>query len=139
MFKKIHRPSPALAISLAAMAVAIGGTAIMAQAGGGGAADTGKIVGYAQVKADGDVRGKRSLNVRDRNVTVEPGSVYCFRNLPFTFKGMQATIDYDSSDTTEPHVQAAHRDPGGCGGDGEVATSDGGGPAPEPFFVVFYR
>lgn len=141
MFKRIPRPSPALAISIAAMAVAIGGTAIMAQAGGGGGrgGDTGKIVGYAQVKADGDVRGKRSLNVRDRNVTVEAGSVYCFRNLPFTFKGMQATIDYDLSDTAEPHIQAAHRDPGGCGGDGEVTTANTEGPAPEPFFVVFYR
>jgi hypothetical protein len=121
------------------MAVAIGGTAIVAQAGGGGGSDTGKIVGYAQVKADGDVQAKRSLNVKNSNVSLETGPVYCFRNLSFKFKGLQATVDYDSSDTALPHIQAARKGPGGCGGDGEVATADALGPAPEPFFVVFYK
>jgi hypothetical protein len=137
VLKTIPKPSPALAISIAAMAVAIGGTTIFAQAGGGN--DTGKIVGYAQVKADGDVRAKRSLNVNNSNVTVETGSVYCFRNLSFSFKGLQATVDYDSSNTEQPHVQGAVKGPGGCGGDGEVTTADALGPAPEPFFVVFYK
>ena len=60
----------------------------------GGRPDTGKIVGYAKVKADGSVVNNKSLNVRASNVTLEATSAFCFRNLPFRFKGAQVSIDY---------------------------------------------
>lgn len=134
-----RRPSPAMAMSMAAMAVAIGGTAIVAQAGGGGS-DTGKIVGYAYVNDSGDVTSSLSLNVRNSNVGVE-SDVFCFKNLPFRFKGLQAAIDYRDSSSANSTAQVVKGDYD-CSGTAEAevqtVTSEGA-PEAEPVFVQFYK
>ena len=134
-----RRPSPALAMSMAAMAVAIGGSAIAAQAGGG-ASDTGKIVGYAYVSDTGEVSSKLSLNLRNSNVGVED-NYFCFRHLPFKFKGIQATIDFRDSSSASSTLQALKGD-FGCSGTAEAEiqtiTSAGSNEA-EPVFVQFYK
>ena len=127
-----------MAMATAAMAVAIGGSAINAQ--GGGDSDTGKIVGYAFVNDNGDVSGKLSLNVRNNNVGVEDG-VFCFRNLPFGFKGVQAAIDYRESSSAISTAQVVKGD-FSCSGtaEAEVQTfTSGGSNEAEPVFVQFYK
>lgn len=133
-----RRPSPAMAMSIAAMAVAVGGTAIAAQAGGGGGG-TGKIVGYAYVNDAGDVSGNLSLNVRNGNVGLE-GQVFCFRNLPFKFKGLQAGIDYRASSSASSTTQVLKGEYECDGAEAEVRTvTSAGALEAEPIFVQFYK
>lgn len=128
-----------MAMSMAAMAVAIGGTAIFAQAGDGGSSG-GKIVGYAYVNESGDVTKSLSLNVKSGNVSVESG-VFCFSNLPFKFKGMQAEIDYRDSSSASSTAQVVKGDYS-CSGNAEAEvqtfTNEGVNEA-EPVFVQFYK
>ena len=135
-----RRPSAALALSIAAMAVAIGGTAIVAQGSGSGPAK-GNVVGYAKVDVNGDVSSKGSLNVKNSNVSpADTGGIYCFKGLPFKFRGLQATVDYANSATAFPHTQVARNPGSDCpGGDALVAISDNTNYEPSGFFVVFYK
>lgn len=142
MRRKLRMPSPGLVVGLLALLVAIGGTAIA----GGGGSSTGKIVGYAKVKADGDVVGTKSLNVNDSNVDLDATSAFCFKNLPFNFKGGQATIDYAGAANGDREIaQFAKGNPfGDCGAsnvDAEVATANANDTifAPHPFYVQFYK
>jgi hypothetical protein len=116
----------------------------VALAGRGGARGT--IVGYAQVKADGTVVANRSLNVAQSNVALESTAAYCFRNLPFSFKGAQVTVDYRIANTLSGETEQAEFTRGNpfgdCAGSGvqaEVATSDGLNFEPVSFFIVFYK
>jgi len=114
----------------------------VALAGRGGS--TGKIVGYARIKADGTVVAAKSLNLGQSNVTLENTSAYCFRDLPFAFKGAQVTIDYAAAPAGETEQAEFSRgnpfaDCDGSGVQAEVATSDGLTFQPEPFYIVFYK
>ena len=75
-------------VAVMALFLALGNGVVLA-----GGLQTGKIVGFARVQADGSVVEARSLNVTDANVTLESTSAYCFRNLPFAFKGSPVTIE----------------------------------------------
>jgi hypothetical protein len=115
-------------------------------AGGGGGSKPGKIVGFAKVKANGDVVAGQSKKVRGSNVALENDSAYCFRNLPFKFKGAQVTIDYGADEEgggIGSEASFAKGDPyGDCNPgavDAEVATSDGGSYETRPFYIVFYK
>jgi hypothetical protein len=141
MRRRIKRPSPALLVSFAAMAVAIGGTAVIAQGSGSGP-PKGNVVGYAQVSLNGDVSSKGSLNVKNSNVSPDDtAGIYCFRGLPFKFRGLQATVNYASSSTISPHTQVARKYSGGdCpGADALVAISGNSDYQSSGFFVVFYK
>jgi hypothetical protein len=138
--KRIPRPSAGVVIGLLALCVAIGGTAI---AGGGKKPKTGTIVGYAQVKANGDVRTTKSLNVTNANVDVflDDPSTYCFKNLPFNYKGAQVTMD-DYSVKHPVDIAASFAKSGfrcEAGYNASVLTSGGGGDFPLGFYVVFYK
>ena len=145
MHGKLRMPSPGLVVGLLALIVAIGGSAIA----GGRGSNTGRIVGYAKVKVNGDVVGKRSLNVRDANVfrdSTNPYS-YCFKNLDFTFKGGQVTIDYGGPGSLENGLgHFARGNPygecSGAGVDAQVVTGDDTGVSAstsQPFYVQFYK
>lgn len=134
-----RRPSPAVVMSMVAMVIAIGGSAIAAKGGNGGQ-KTGKIVGYAFVNDNGTVTKNLSLNVRSGNVTVE-NDVFCFRNLPFKFKGLQAEIDYKNSTSATSTTQVV-KGTFSCNSkaQAEVQTFYGDGSNdPEPVFVQFYK
>ena len=126
-------------VAVMALFLALGNGVVHA-AGGSGA---GKIVGFARVKADGTVVAAKSFNVQSSNVTLESSSAYCFRDLPFAFKGAQVTIDYSGSENGLETAQFARGDPfDDCAGDGvqaEVATTDGIDFQPQSFYVVFYK
>jgi hypothetical protein len=108
-------------------------------------------VAYARIAADGDVIESGSRGLSDNNVTVESGSAYCFRGLPFQFKTAQATIDFESSANQTPDIGAsalasvALGDPfDDCAAGGVqlvVATSDAHANdyARSGFFIVFWN
>jgi len=124
---------------MAAMAVAIGGSAIAAQGGGGGS-KTGEIVGYAFVNDNGNVTSNLSLNVGNGNVGVED-DIFCFRNLPFKFKGIQAVIDYRGSTSATSTTQVVKGD-NNCSGTAEaevLTVTSAGSIEAEPVFVQFYK
>ena len=126
--------------AVVAVSLALGNGVVFA---GGGTTSAGKIVGYAKVRADGIVVTAKSLNVESSNVTLESDSAYCFRNLPFKFKGAQVTLDYRDIGEFEGLAQFVLGNPyGDCEGaqvQAEVATSDGVDWRPIGFFVVFYK
>jgi hypothetical protein len=129
-----------MAMATAAMVVAIGGSAIVAHGGGGGG--TGKIVGYAYINDTGDVRGNLSLNVGNKNVDVDvaDGS-FCFKNLPFKFKGLQAAIDYRDSTSATSTAQVVNGNYS-CSGNAEAevtTVTSAGALEVEPIFVQFYK
>lgn len=125
--------------ALLALVLALGNGVVFA----GGGTSNGRIVGYARVRANGTVIGNRSLNVTSSNVTLESTSAFCFRDLPFNFKGAQVTMDYGATGVAPLEASFALGNPwGDCDGadvQAEVATSDGTSFGPEPFFIVFYR
>jgi hypothetical protein len=128
-------------VAVLALFLALGTGAVLA----GRHPTTGKIVGYAKVKANGDVARTKSLHVRNSNVSHPDPGYYCFRNLSFRFKGAQVTIDYagalDGGDSEQAEF-AGRNAFGVCNGSrvkGLVATSDGTTLANEPFFIEFYK
>jgi hypothetical protein len=137
-----RRPSGATVIALIALFVAIGGTAIAVHAHG---TSNGKIVGYARVDADGQVISSQSKNVTNADVDLKETSSYCFKHLPFTFKGAQATIDFGgigiggASEQAEVSKGDPFHECGTTGVGAEVVTSDGDNASPQPFYVVFYK
>ena len=137
-----RRPSSATVIALVALFVALGGTALAVHGHG---TTTGKIVGYARIDADGAVIAKQSKNVTNADVDLRETSAYCFKHLPFTFKGVQASIDFGNIGIggTSEQAEVSKGDPfhecGSTGIDAEVLTSDGDTVSPMPFYVVFYK
>ena len=105
--------------------------------------NTGRIAAYAKVRENGSVVARKSLNVRSTHVNLEATSAYCFRNLPFRFKGAVVTIDYATAETAVTEASFARGNPfGDCAGsnvDAEVATSDDAGYDPQGFYIEFYR
>jgi hypothetical protein len=138
---RIRKPSPALIVSLVAVLLAVGGTAF------GGGSSNGRIVAYAKVNADGGVAERKSLNIGDGNVLLHPTSLYCFKNLPFRFKGAQVTIDFGGvANGSREIAEFALGDPNGgacetSNVDAVVSTADAntGAFVPHPFFVQFYK
>ncbi len=129
-------------IALIALFVALGGTALAVH---GHATSNGKIVGYARVDPDGNVISHQSKNVTNADVDLKETAAYCFKHLPFSFKGAQATIDLGNlgiGGATE-QAEVSKGDPfhecGTTGVQAEVVTSDGDNVSPEPFYVVFYK
>ena len=127
----------AVGLGAAALVIALGGVALSAHAGKSGG--SGKIVGYAHVRADGTVDAARSRNVTGANVRPQTGW-YCFKRLPFEFKGIQATMDWQDSNSFD--TVSAMKGDDVCDGhaDAEVhpynthASLESGA-----FYVVFYR
>ncbi len=125
-----------------ALFLALGTGAVVASSKRG--PSTGKIVGFAKVKANGDLVATKSRNIRQSNVALENTAGYCFKHLPFKFKGAQVTIDYSKvSDGQTEQAEFAIGDPfADCTSndvEAEVATSDGTNFAPQPFFIQFYK
>jgi hypothetical protein len=138
------KPTYANVTATLALFFALGAGVVFA--GGGGGAKPGKVVGYAKVKANAGVVARQSKNIRNSNVALENDAAYCFRNLPFRFKGAQVTIDYGADKDgggIGSEASFAKGDPyGDCDPgavDAEVATSDGANYGPRPFYIVFYK
>lgn len=138
---KRQRPSASLVISVIALVIAVGGAGVFAIAGHH--PSSGKIVGYALVKPNGDVVGKHSLNVRDSNLVPAGTYAYCFRNLPFNFQGAVATVDYGSTGNDynqNPSVQFLRGNAPDCPPEqAEVVTSTKNGLTGLGFYVEFYK
>jgi hypothetical protein len=129
-------------VAAIALFLALGTGAVLASGNRG--SSSGKIVGYARVKANGDVIAARSRNIDNANVKQENIAAYCFRHLPFQFKGAQVTIDYGKigdgrSEQAEFAIGNPYDDCAGSKVEAEVATSNGADFAKEAFFIQFYR
>ncbi len=128
-------------VAVLALFLALGTGAVLAS---GRHASTGKVVGYARVKPTGAVVASKSLNVDSSNVRRESTSAYCFRHLPFNFKGAQVTIDYSKApDGAKEEAEFALGNPfHDCAGNNvqaEVSTSNGTDFEPQAFFIEFYK
>jgi hypothetical protein len=100
---------------------------------------------YALVVADGDVDEERSRGITDANVSIE-NDRYCFNNLPFTPKHVQATLQWLSG-TGDVVVQAAINPPSdsmACTGaeDASVRMHDASSATDQTspdFFIAFFE
>jgi hypothetical protein len=153
------RPSPSMAVALAALVVAAAGVAV-AQPGATSSkskpvttkkvkkianaqiAALGNPVAFAHVSASGVVDTGRSKKITTGNVTAQGSGIYCFRNLGFAFKGADITTDYDDS-TNEFDPQFGVANPGPCSPAAQayvaMITNDGAASTNGGFYIAFYN
>jgi hypothetical protein len=107
-----------------------------------GATGPGQAVAYARIDNTGNVLEANSKNIADANVVLEPTSIYCFKNLPFQFSTLQATIDNSTPNSAGDEIAQVTLGGSDCTATGvqaEVGTySAASGPEVNQFFVVFY-
>jgi hypothetical protein len=107
-----------------------------------GATGPGQAVAYARIDNTGNVIEANSKNIADANVVLEPTSIYCFKNLPFQFSTLQATIDNSTPNSAGDEIAQVTLGGSDCTATGvqaEVGTySAASGPEVNQFFVVFY-
>ena len=132
-----RRPSAALAISIAALLVAVAGTAVLAR---GGKTPPPKVAAYAQIKADGDVVGARSDGVKQADVTSLANGVYCFSG-PRGVEGGQVTIDYKGAPSSHTVAQFGLGAGSGCDSGTRffVSMAEPVGFEESSFFILLYH
>src|ERR1700704_6366144 len=105
-----------------------------------GATGPGQAVAYARIDNTGNVIEANSKNIADANVVLEPTSIYCFKNLPFQFSTLQATIDNSTPNSAGDEIAQVTLGGSDCTATGvqaEVGTySAASGPEVNQFFVV---
>jgi len=83
----------------------------------------GAAVAYAHIEPNGTLDASESKNIAPTNVVREGTGFYCFKNLPFTVKNVQATIDYNGTSNGE-NLQILTNVPGTeiCEGPGQAGV-----------------
>jgi hypothetical protein len=154
------RPSPSMAVALAALVIAAAGVAV-AQPGATSSkkskavttkkarkianqqiAALGNPIAFAHVSASGVVDSGRSKNITTANVTAQGSGTYCFRGLGFAFKGADITTDYDDS-TNEFDPQFGVANPGPCASAAQayvvMVTNNGAASVNGGFYISFHN
>jgi hypothetical protein len=125
---KVGKPSPGLVVACVALIVALAGTALALP--GRNTVDSGDIKNgqvkpadlnakslspraYAHVTGDNTVTAGLRRGIRGSMVNVE-NDTYCFDDLGFTPRHVQATVDHDN--TTNVIIQASLADEDDCPG-----------------------
>jgi hypothetical protein len=151
---KVGKPSPALVVACIALVAALGGTAIALP--GKNTVNSGDIKNrqvkpadlsaaskspraFAHVTADNTVTPGLRRGIRDSMVNVEDDK-YCFDNLGFSPKHVQATVDHDNA--TNVIIQASLVEDPDCSGAEdasiEMQVADTSAPVTASnFFVAF--
>ncbi|MDX6583992.1 MAG: hypothetical protein QOI10_3176 [Solirubrobacterales bacterium] len=138
---EIVAKAPTLTVASAAKADSATKADSAIRADSAAAADSANPIAFAHVSALGGIDPARSKNMGPAIVTNPSAGLYCFRGLPFEFKGAQVTTDFDDSSnefgpqfgstigaTCTPTAQAYV----------SMVTNNGAASINGGFFIVFY-